>query len=350
MNFFSSQQSINLDISDLSLKTAVIDKNGDKFFIKNFIELKLPAGYIQNGVILKLEETSELLLKIIKEAQGGKLKDRMINTVLPETQTFIKLIQIEKKGNQADLTQAILEEIKNHIPYEVGEINFDYKIINQNLFKDSIKNFYQNILIGICPKTIIETYFKLFQKSKLIPRKFEIEALPIVRSCLPADGKEKFFFMFIDLGQSRSSLIITLGNIILFSETTAFSGNSLSFKIKETLNITFEQAEKIKRQKGLNKDLAQGKFFKILDEELKKLTTKINSALEFSRYHFGAEIQKIYLIGGGANLIGLPLYLENSFKIKTEIANPLINIANHKVMKPNQALTFATIIGLGLAM
>jgi len=350
MNFFSSQQSINLDISDLSLKVVIMDKKGDKFFIKNFTAIKIPAGYIQNGNILKLEKTSELLLKIIKQAQGGKLKEKIVNTVLPETQTFVKLIQIEKTDSQDSSNKAILEEMKNHIPYEMSEMNFDYKIINQHLPDYSAKNFYQNILVGACHKNIIEVYFKLFQKTKLIPRKFEIEALPITRSCLPSGSAEKKIFMFIDLGQSRTSLILTIGNIILFSATAAVSGDSLSLKIKETLNLTFNQAEKIKIQKGLNENFAQGNFLKILDAEFKKLIDKINSALEFARNHFGAEIKKIYLTGGGANLKGLPLYFENILNIKTEIANPLINIANQKIMKPGQSLSFATAIGLGLTM
>ena len=54
------------------------------------------------------------------------------------------------------------------------------------------------------------------------------------------------------------------------------------------------------------------------------------------------------LCGGGANLRDLDNYLKEKIGMNVETANPLRNIKNKEIISRAEALSYCTVIGLGL--
>jgi len=73
---------------------------------------------------------------------------------LPETKTFIKLIEVSKTPNP--ISETIEHEIEKHIPVPINEIFYDWQIIDERANK-------QRILIGVAPQNIVNQYISLIK-------------------------------------------------------------------------------------------------------------------------------------------------------------------------------------------
>jgi type IV pilus assembly protein PilM len=361
LKMFHSNSTISLDISDLSLKACKLTKQGKDIFLENFQTIKVPDGYIKRGKMLKKEEIAGLIKKILTEVQNGKLTDKFINTVLPETETFVKLITVPSNLPRQEFVAAVQKEIAFHIPYNLEDIYLDWQKLNELTEKKQ-----DQVLVGVCPKEIVEEYLEILNLAGFTAKSLEIEALPITRSIFPLIESSSQTLssqncIILDIGASRSSLIFWKEQKYLNSDTIEFtvslpiSGIEINKIIAQKLNLNLEQAEDFKVKYGLDNSHRKDGLLELLETQLKEFVVRINQVIDFHRLHFeGARINKILLCGGGANLKGLDKFLLQKTDIPVEYADPLINLKKEKksgekkFMSKEEASSYATAIGLGL--
>ena len=272
---------------------------------------------------------------------------------MPETKAFIKVIEIPIVAEEK-IPDTINKEIKNHFPFSPDEVYLDWqKIIDYNLSDDKIK-----ILTSIAHKEIVDSYTELLLDSGLKPFALEIESSAICRALLPEEinfedkqNDLRAGTAIIDIGATRTSLVFYDSGTIQFTTSIPFSGRQITEKIAEKLKFTPKEAETAKIKCGLDDKKCQGILRKILYEDIGEMTTKIKNSLLFYHKHFKENnpIKKIILCGGGANFKNINKIIENELKIKTELANPLINIKAGDIKLPIEAtLGYTTAIGLAL--
>ncbi|MEK7167257.1 MAG: type IV pilus assembly protein PilM [Patescibacteria group bacterium] len=316
-NFFSSQPAFGLDISDLSLKLIQLKKTRNEIKLHASNEIQIPKGYIVSGVIKKPQEVIQLIQKIIKTSLGNKVLSSNVIVSLPETKTFIKLIEISQVENKK-IKEAVEQEINQHIPLAKEDMYFDWQIIKRIINHQEQKI---QILIGAAPKNIVDSYADVLKKAGLCPQVFEIEACAITRNLIQKEDRGPQ--IILDLGASRSSLIIYNYKTIQFSISISLSGEQITQKIASKLKITLEQAEKAKKICGCDEDKCHGVIKEILSEYLFELSEEIKKILIFHKtyFSFNGTFKEIILCGGGSNLIGLDVYLSNQLgmTVKREI-------------------------------
>jgi type IV pilus assembly protein PilM len=328
-NFFSSQPAFGLDISDLSLKLIQLQKFRNEIKLYAFNEMSVPVGYIVSGMIKNSKGVVELIQKIIKTSLGNKILTSNVVVSLPETKTFIKLIEISQVDNKK-FKEVIKEEIGRHIPLADEEIYFDWQII-QKIIKNNEQKI--QILIGAAPKNIVDSYTDILKKAGLTPQVFEIEACAIVRNLI--QEKNDMPQIILDLGASRSSLIIYNNGTIQFSISIPLSGEKITQKIAEKLEITLAQAEKAKRICGFDEKKCEGIIKEILEGYFLELLEEIKKILMFYKTYFSFQgiFKEMILCGGGSNLIGLDVYLSKQLGLEVKKEIPWIfksQCFNHK--------------------
>ena len=132
----------------------------------------------------------------------------------------------------------------------------------------------------------------------------------------------------------------------------------LTKMIQKNFNIGPEEAEKMKKKFGLERNMENKELFAVLLNSASILRDEIVKNFLYWQTHKDEEdrdhppIKKIILCGGDANLIGLAEYLSISMKQKVEIANVWINILDTSKYVPeinfNHSLTYAAAFGLAL--
>ena len=285
------------------------------------------------------------------------MRIRLINTVLPDTETFVKLIEVPQENHRGEIAAAIYKELIHHIPYEIEEVHIDWQIVGVGKNRGS-----SLVLVGVCPKGVVDQYISLFHASDFIIQSLEIEALPIIRSIFKGGDKKEeavnTHTIALDLGCARSSIIFwkeekeadTRKNTIEFSVSVPLSGVMINKIIAQTLDFTDDQAEALKKKCGLSDDApCKGVVKTILQPLFQDFISRVRQAMNFHSAHFGdGGIDKVLLCGGVANLRGFDVYLQEALGIQTALADPLFNIKNKQMLSIQEALTYCTAIGLGL--
>ena len=332
-----STRPIGLDISDLSIKLVQLDKRRDKIKIQALSKLNLPQGVVVNGEIKNKDELIKSIKKIISNPLYGKVSSEEVVACLPESKTFIKLIEIQKSPNP--LTDIIGSEIEKHVPMALNEIYYDWQIIEE--LPD--KYF---ALIGAAPKNIVNQYTEMLDEAKLSPVALEIEPVSICRCLLKEEASNikkitfgaktkidaSLNYGIIDIGANHTCMIFYSGNTILFTVSMPISGEEITTKISQALNLTKEQAEKAKIICGLDENKANGVIKDMLSDTLKNLMEKIKEAISFyeNYFHQCGPLNQILLCGGGANIPNLEKIINKELSIDVKLADALANLSETK--------------------
>ncbi|MFH1565085.1 MAG: type IV pilus assembly protein PilM [bacterium] len=359
--FNTSKYPIGLDISDTSLKFVQLKKaselklgkSKDKKIVEKlemscFNSIKLPPGLIINGEIKNQEETAKQINKLLYSSKCGNIFSKNVITVLPQTQTFIKLLQIPNTPEE-EMLKAISEEVVKHIPLVLDEVYIDWQIINREEKK-------LNVLIGTAPKKIVDQYIKTLDQASLQLVALEIEAASICRALIPEINKDESdsdAYLIIDLGASRSSLIVCSKKTVYFTINAPISGNTITKQIADSLKIDTFKAQKAKQICGLNKNKCKGVMLEILNDMIKNLIDYIEQAISFFQGNYPQkQIKKIILCGGGGNLLEIDKILFEYLKIPVIKGDAWIKVRQNKADKynalNNNSLSYTTAIGLAL--
>ena len=354
MSILSKKYPIGLDISNLSLKLVQLKKSGKKITLSSYNSIKLDEEVLDDGEILDMDKAVNGIKELFRTVKGKKTNSKEVVACLPETKTFIKLIEIDKsevnnkKEEKTILDEIIRNEAQKHIPFDLKDLYYDWQIIKD---QENV----QKVLFGAVPKDIVDNYHKLINSAGLIPIAFEIEPISIIHSLFMEnqENPEDEAVGIIDLGASRSSFILYDHGTIQFSLSIPISGNLITSLLQDSLQISYEQAEKAKIICGLDSKLCKGALKEILFKILFQLVNKTIESINFYYDHFSNcnKVSKIIICGGMANLKNLTGFLEKNLNVKVEIANPWVNLSSvidKKLLENEMGLRFTTAIGLSL--
>jgi type IV pilus assembly protein PilM len=335
--------SFGLDISDESLKFVelVATKNGLR--LGRYGERLIPPGVIESGKIKDSKRMEEILFSLRKEA-GVKF----VRVSLPEEQMYLFQLRLEKTGLKS-VKEGIELALEEHVPIPAQDAIFDYDLIKEDAQSLEVQ-------VATIPKNIIENYLLIFKHSQIAVQSFELEAQAVSRAVIKKGDMETY--MIVDFGKKRTGIFIVSRGIVMFTFTLDMGGEILNNMIQKNFNISIEEAEKMKQQYGLQRNVANKEIFAVLLNSVSILRDEIAKHFLYWHNHKDEEgknnppIKKIILCGGDSNLIGLADYISVSMKNSVEMADVWTNIINTENYIPEmnfrQALSFATTLGLAL--
>ncbi len=338
-----SATSFGLDISDESVKfiELVFTQNGIR--AGRHGERNIPPGIVESGKIKDIKKMEELLSKLRKEEDI-----KYVRVSLPEQQVYLYQFQLEKAGLK-NVREGIELSLEEHIPVPAEDAIFDYELIGESEKKLDIQ-------VAAISKGVIESYLTVFKNAKISVRSFELEAQAILRSVIKK--RDMSAYMIVDFGEKRTGIFIVSGGIVMFTSTLDIGGFTLNTMLQKSFNINHEEANKLKLEYGLQRNMENKEVFPVLLNSVSVLRDEVAKHFVYWHTHkdeAGKEnqpIKKIILCGGDSNLIGLSEYLSTSMKTPVEMANVWINIENVDMevptMSSKRALSFAASLGLAL--
>ena len=253
----------------------------------------------------------------------------------PNSAVFTSVIQLPKMSDK-ELGTAVEFEAKKYVPLALSDIDLSWTAISEeaNII---------NILLTAVPKQITQNYMKVFSEAGLQPEVGEIEALALIRSLV---GSGPLNCVIIDIGARSTGLNIIENGFLRLSRNLNVGGDTITTKIAQSLNISPARAEQFKKDFGVSGTTFIPETIKpvlnLIKSEVKQLLTIYQSKNE--------RIDKIILVGGGANLPGIVNFFED-LKIPVELGNPLKAVGYDKSMTPilsRYSLSLPIAIGLAL--
>lgn len=341
---FLKMPAVGLDISDNSIHFAELKEGKGGFVVGAFGEREIKKGVIEGGEIKNINELTRILSSLKEEFDLS-----FVNMSLPEQRAYLFKLRIPEM-NYGDIRSNVELQIEDNVPISANEAIFDYDIIKEG------NDGQIDIELSVLPRSIVDEYLNVLEDSGLYPLSFEIEAQAIARSVVPSGDKGTF--MIVDFGKTRSGISIVSNEITRFTSTVDIGGNSLTKAIEKTLKIKTDEAETVKREKGVMSREENEELFLTMMSIVSVLKDEINKHYVYWHTHkdqYGRKrhkIEKIILCGGDANLSGLPEYLSTSLNVPVERANVMVNVNSFDRYIPdidfNESLHYSTAIGLAL--
>jgi len=340
---FLSISSFGLDISDESLKFARLNIGKKEIKVEKYGEQKIPVGVIDSGKI-KEPKVLERILMDLKKEEGIK----SVRVSLPEEQIYLFRLKLEK-ANLQNIREGIELSLEENIPISAEDTVFDFDIL-----KEDKQNIYVQVIA--IRREIIEDYLSVFEHAGILIASMEPEAQASSRAIIKRGDSNTY--LVVDFGDRRTGISIVSEGLVLFTSTVDVGGTMLTGLIQKSFNISFEEAEKMKQEIGLQRNSMNKEMFSVLLNGVSILRDEIERHFIYWHTHQDEEgkdnapIEKILLCGGDSNLIGLTDYLSVSMKRKVEVANIWVNILNLRKKIPEidfkKSLSFTTAIGLAL--
>lgn len=331
-----------LDISDAMIRLVVLDRKHGDWRMPIRAEIPVPEGVIVDGEIKNPGEAVDLLHELLR-ATGTKLRQAMV--ALPERHTFIKQFTIPnvRGGN---LETAIHDEASLHLPYTWDEVYHDWQLLPSLPGTDE-----QRVLLGAAPKSLVDGYLSVLDQAGIETIGMEIESVAVARASFT--DAEQGTHLLLDLGRTRSTVILVLDGAVLFSATVRYAGKELNRYIADSLHISMAQAERAKTIFGLDPKRGKGVLRKVLQPHLRGLVEKIDEVIDYYQEHMPGQppIQNVSITGSGATLRGLDQALAEMID-RDVVVRPswIYNKLHVNDRQPLDELPFTYATALGLAL
>jgi len=330
---------IGIDVGVSSIKIVqMADVNGVMKIVKSaFVDIGGVPG-----------NDKEILASLKTALIGFETKGAKIVAIVNCPQTCTRKIVTPNMPNK-ELAQAVHWEAKNAIPFSIDEALMGFDILGDIVEKGVKKKI---VAVAATPNETVDRLLSLFSKagielSTVIPMSVSIQNLMTASL-----EKRELNIAVIEMGAAITELNIYQKGRLAFSRKLPIAGGDITRAMTSTLmskegkvELTFEEAEKIKREKGIpigdDTELIDGKILpsqilSLVRPCVEQLASEIERSFDFFREEsHGEKVDKIILFGGGADLKGLTKALYDELEIETIIGNSLEGIDNTLDLKDN---------------
>ncbi len=311
---FNTKGFVGIDLGSYALKAVEVVSGKGGLQVKAFGQVRLPAGCITGGVLKEPEAVAENLRKLVANL---RLTQKKTAISLSSYAAIIKRIKLSV-GENDDLESAIYEEAEAQIPFNLEDVYLDYQIL-------SYEDQKQDILLVAARKEVIEELINIVKGVGLRPLIIDVDILALGNLVEYVYG-EKEPFVVIDLGATKSSVLLWQDAGLLVSRDIPLGSYNISEELRHELNITLEEAEELKINGPQDKTQEEA-LGKVVKNFYKKFIKDLENTFDyFSSLKEVAEHKRIFLYGGGSYLPKIDEILSKAFGKKVEIIDPFIKL------------------------
>ena len=283
---------------------------------------------------LVISKMSDVLKTLLSKA--GISTNRCVIS-FPNSAVFTSVIELPNMTNK-ELSSAVEFEAKKYVPLALSEIDLSWTITSKAEGGQNLK-----VLLTAVPKQVTQNYMRILDQAGLEPEAGEIEALALIRSLV---GNVPMNCVIIDIGAKSTGLNIIENGLLRLSRNLNIGGDTITHKIAESLNISFFRAEQFKKEFGVGSATIIPDSIKPV---LNLIKNEIKQLLTIYQTH-NIAVDKILLVGGGANLPGIVEYFKD-LSATVELGDPLKTVGYNESLAPilkRYSLSLPIAIGLAL--
>lgn len=294
----------------------------------------------------KDEQRAQVLQDLLKEA---KIRHRKTIVAVPGQSVFTRNRPLPPVPEHK-VTQIVRYEIQQQIPFSLDEIALDYQVLNRT----EVGGY--DVMMAAIKVDVVDKHLEVLKKVKKSIDMVDVSPLAAYNwlSHTGEFGDDGQCVALIDLGATTTDIVIQKDNQFKFTRSLHTGGNDVTNAISSAFNMSWEDAEKLKREKGFaptgdaNRD---GKGGEVIGRVTGRLINEINRSFAYFRSQpGGGPVSRVVVTGGGACLRNIIPYMQRQLNIEVRIAQPLAGLAiapsaNEASEHPEQA---CVVLGLAL--
>ena len=318
-NFLKAGSVLGVDIGTTSVKMAEVSRKGENFKLLNYglLEtknyLERPNQAIQTGSLEIVEKEAVNLLNMLLHEVKPKTKTALVS--VPAFSSFVVPLEMPLMP-AAETAKSIGFQAKQYIPLPESAVSVDWMKVDEFENDRGVK-FQRLLLIGI-PSSIIRKYKNIFKILGLRLIALELETFALTRVL---DSEKPT--LIVDVGGEVTSIGIIENGFVKHSATSDYGGIHLTKSLSQGLGLSVVRAEELKRRRGLLGREGESELSTLILPFLDVIIQETRYARDFYEHRYGKKVERLTLLGGGANLLGIEKHFAGQMNLPIVEPNPL---------------------------
>ena len=338
---------VGLDIGSSAVKAVELKPAGKGFRVAAFGTEPVPPDSIVDGAIIDGNAVTDAIKRLF---ENKAFKTRDVAASLSGNAVIVKKISLPVM-TPAELSESILWEAEQYIPFDIQDVNLDYQILDPGTSTDG--NGTMEVLLVAAKKEKISDYTGVISQAGRTAVVVDVDAFALQNAYEVNYGLEaQRVVVLLNAGASAININILTGDQSVFTRDISIGGNAYTEAVQKELNLPFASAEQAK--KGLP---VEGVSFDdvrpVLHAMTENVLLEIQKTFDFFKATAASDrIDRIVVSGGASRVDGFTATLQERFGTPVETFDPFRKIAlDAKLLiadAENVLPTAAVAVGLAL--
>ncbi len=316
--FGKTRQVVGLDIGSSSVKAVELKRAGKDLEVVRLGLEALAPEIVVDGAIVDTGQVSNTIARIFTDQ---KIRTKNVATSVSGHSVIVKKLALQPMTEE-ELEGAVQMEAAQHIPFDIGEVNLDYQILDTGPDSPTM-----DVLLVAVKKDKILNYTNVVVLAGKNPAIVDIDAFALQNVYeYNYEPSGDLTVALLNLGASVMNINIVKGRIPLFTRDVSVGGNQYTDTLQKELDLGFDEAETLKTGVTLP-GISDEARLPVLKSVSEIIVLEIQRTFDFFRATAaGEQIRKIYLAGGSAKVYGLTDLLQQELGLPVEQLDPLRRI------------------------
>ena len=312
---------VGVDIGSSAVKAVELKvggKGGDEYQLLNIGLEPLPPEAIVDGAIM---DSGAVIDAVQNLFQDNRIKTTDCATGVSGNAVIVKKISLPQMSEE-ELAESIHWEAEQYIPFDIQDVALDYEVVEGGGTGGNM-----DVLLVAVKKDKIQEYTSAITQAGRNPTVVDVDVFAL-QNCyevnyVPDPGR---VVALLNIGASIMNINVVKDGFSVFNRDIAVGGNQYTDAIQKDLNLSFEQAEALKRGEQID-EASPESLHPILQAVSENISTEIQRTFDFFRATSQEDrVDQIYLSGGAANVHGLRDLLADRLDAPVELLNPFLNV------------------------
>ena len=260
---------------------------------------------------------------------------------------FVKLPAVARDK----LMQMVQYEVEQNVPFPLNEIVWDYQFIGDDSSGE------QSVMI-VAAK--MDSVCEITDNTGFEPEVVDVAPMAIYNTLRFNHTELEGCTVVLDIG-ARSTNLIFLEDDRIYNRCIPVAGNAITQELAKSLQITTEEAEALKCQRGFvslggvhqSEDEETENISRVIRNVMTRLHAEISRSVNFYRSQQGGSAPSRLILTGGTSLLPhLDLFFKEKLGVKVEYLNPFVNVSIGSHVNREQvgidAFMLSEVVGLAL--
>jgi type IV pilus assembly protein PilM len=309
---------VGLDIGSSAVKLVEVrsgGKAGSEYQLANIGLEPLPPEAIVDGAIMDSGAVIDAIQRLYSTLH---VKTTDVATSVSGNAVIVKKISLPQMSPE-ELAESIHWEAEQYIPFDIQDVALDYEVL------DSGSGGNMDVLLVAVKKDKISDHTSVITQAGKVPQVVDVDVFAL-QNCYEVNyGVDPGRVVgLLNIGASVMNINILRGATSVFNRDIAVGGNQYTDAVQKELNVSFDQAETMKRG-------GEGSSFETVQPILQTVSENIALEIQKTFDFFKAtssedRIDRIFLSGGSSIVPGLRELLGERFEAGVEFLNPFNNV------------------------
>lgn len=303
---------VGLDIGSSALKAVELKPSRGGFELIHLAHQNLQSDTIVDGHIIDLNHVSDSINRIWAEQN---LKTNLVATSISGHAVIVKKITLPSMPEE-ELDEQIHWEAEQYIPFDINDVNLYHEVVGYDASGQNME-----VLLVACKRDKIAQFTQVISQAGKQPIIIDVDAFAIqnayeVNYYPTADQT----VALLDIGASVMTMNIVRGATSIFTRDISAGGNQYTDLLQKELDLTFEQAEALKRGVAFDAQMSLDQAEPAINSVSEMLGLEIQRTLDFFRSTAidSPSIDRMLIAGGSSKVVHLTEYLSDKFQIPVE--------------------------------